>query len=228
MQVLRLLETIEMVHVQGAQTCSGLRDHRLQRRQASGTVQDREAVTVAELNTQCVKTVEVEGPIGFNAAKKIKGRKRHAMVDTDGRTLFIQMYRAYIQDCGRVIRLLQGSLGSFPFVERAFADSAYGSDRVRDSTCTTIEVFRKIAAQVGFQVMPWLWVVEWCLARINRNRRLAKDFEASIASAETFLYAAAVRIPARRLARQASVSIQAFGRRISLGSRLTYFFFRFK
>lgn len=158
--------------------------------------------TAAVLDSQSVKTVEAGGPRGFDAAKKIKGRKRHAMVDTDGRALIIQAHRADIQDRNGAIPLLQGSRRSFPFVERAFADSAYGAQRVTDATCITVEVIRKMANQVGFQVLPRRWVVERFIAWINRNRRLAKDFEASIASAETFLYAASVMILTRRLARQ--------------------------
>jgi transposase len=64
-----------------------------------------------------------------------------------------------------------------------------------------IQVVKKLADQVGFVVLPRRWVVERFFAWINRNRRLAKDFEATIASAETFLYAASVMLLTRRLAR---------------------------
>ena len=67
----------------------------------------------------------------------------------------------------------------------------------------SFEIVKKIADQVGFQVLPRRWVVERFFAWINRNRRLAKDFEATIASAETFLYAASVILLTRRLARSA-------------------------
>ena len=157
--------------------------------------------TAAVLDSQSVKTVEAGGPRGFDAAKKVKGRKRHALVDTDGRALVIQAHRADIQDRDGAIPVLRASRRSYPFVTRTFADSAYGADRVRDATPITIEVVRRIADQVGFKVLPRRWVVERFFAWINRNRRLAKDFEASIASAETFLYAASVMILTRRLAR---------------------------
>ncbi len=138
----------------------------------------------------------------MNAGKKIKGRKRHAMVDTDGRILVIQAHPADVQDRDGAIPLLQASRRSFPFVELAFADSAYGARRVKDATCIAIEVVKKIANQVGFHVLPKRWVVERSFAWINRNRRLAKDVEATIASAEAFLYAASVMLLTRRLARQ--------------------------
>jgi transposase len=141
----------------------------------------------AVIDSQSVKTVEAGGPRGYDAGKKIKGRKRHAMVDTDGRALVIQAHAADIQDRDGAVPLLKASRRAFPFVELAFADSAYNAERVRNATCVAIEVVKKIVDQVGFQVLPRRWVVERFFAWINRNRRLAKDFEATIASAEAFL-----------------------------------------
>src|SRR3546814_17930277 len=74
-----------------------------------------------------------------------------------------------------------------PFVQRAVADSAYNSARVADATSIVIEIVRKFADQTGFVVHPRRWVVERTFAWINRNRRLAKDFEHSIRSATAFL-----------------------------------------
>jgi len=123
------------------------------------------------------------------------------MVDTDGRGLVLQAHAANVQDRDGAIPLLQASRRSFPFVELTFADSAYNGDRVRDATPIAIEVVKKLADQVGFQVLPRRWVVERFFAWINRNRRLAKDFEGTIASAEAFLYAASVMLLTRRIAR---------------------------
>lgn len=168
---------------------------------------DRERVgreaspSAAVIDSQSAKTTEAGGPCGYDAGKKIKGRKRHAMVDTDGRALVLQAHAADVQDRDGAIPLLQASRRSFPFVELAFADSAYGAQRVKDATGIVIEVVKRFANQVGFQVLPRRWVVERTFAWISRNRRLAKDFEGTLASAEAFLYAASVMLLTRRLAR---------------------------
>jgi transposase len=161
----------------------------------------RASPSAAVIDSQSVKSVEAGGPRGYDAGKKIKGRKRRAMVDTDGRALVIQAHSADVQDRDGAVPLPRASRRSFPLVELAFADSAYTADRVRDATFIAIEVVNKIAGQIGFQVLPRRWVVERFFAWINRNRRLAKDFEATIASAEAFLYAASVMMLCRRLAR---------------------------
>jgi transposase len=168
---------------------------------------DRERVgreaspSAAVIDSQSAKSSEAGGPRGYDAGKKVQGRKRHAMVDTDGRPLVLQCHAASVQDRDGAIPLLRASRRRFPFVLRAFADAAYAAERVANATHIAIEIVRKPKDQVGFAVHPRRWVVERCFAWLGRNRRLAKDFEATVASATAFLYAASVMLLTRRLAR---------------------------
>ena len=140
---------------------------------------------------------------GYDAGKKINGRKRHALVDTDGRGLVLEPHPASIQDRDGGGPLLRVSRRIFPFIQRVFADSGYAGEKVATATLIAVEIVRKNPDQIGFAVNPRRWVVERFFAWIGRNRRLAKDFEATIDSARAFLYAASVMLLVRRIARAA-------------------------
>jgi putative transposase len=157
--------------------------------------------TAAVIDSQSVKTSESGGPRGYDAAKKVTGRKRHALVDTDGRALLLMPHPASVQDRDGAGPVLRASRRPFPFIERIFADAGYAGERVATATRVAVEIVKKEPHQVGFAVHPRRWVVERFFAWLGRNRRLAKDFEATIASATAFLYAASVLLLTRRLAR---------------------------
>ena len=95
----------------------------------------------------------------------------------------------------------EGVEAPLPVCEARLRRHSLAAERVAAATSIAIEVVRKIPGQVGFEVHPRRWVVERCFAWLNRNRRLAKDFEATIASATAFLYAASAMLLIRRLAR---------------------------
>lgn len=157
--------------------------------------------TGAIIDSQSVKTTESGGPRGYDAGKKINGRKRHALVDTDGRGLVLLPHEAGIQDRDGAPVVLKLSRKTFPFITIVFADSGYAGERVATATRIAVQIVRKQPDQIGFAVQPRRWVVERFFAWINRNRRLWKDTEATVKSAEAFLYAASVMLLARRLAR---------------------------
>jgi putative transposase len=156
--------------------------------------------TAAVIDSQSINTTESR-PRGYDAGKKLKRRKRHAMVDTDGRGLVLHAHPASIQDRDGAPCLLRASRRRWAFVQLCFADGGYAGDRVAHASCIRVEIVRKPKGQVGFAVHARRWVVERFFDWINRNRRLAKDFEASIASAEAFLYAASIMLLLRRSAR---------------------------
>ena len=157
--------------------------------------------TGAVLDSQSVKTTEAGGPRGFDAAKKVKGRKRHAMSDTEGRLLVVLLTPASVQDRDGAVPLLKLSRRSFPFVELAWADSAYAGDGPATATPVRVEIVRKAPDQVGFVVHARRWVIERLFGWLGRNRRLARDVDATLASATAFVYAASVVLLVRRLGR---------------------------
>ena len=153
------------------------------------------------LDSQSVKATESSGPRGYHAGKKVKGRKRQVMVDTDGRGLILEPQPADVQDLDGACVVLRLSRRAFPFIAQAFADSGYAGEAPAQATSIRIEIVKKPPDQVGFAVHPRRWVVERFFAGISRNRRLWKDPEATLASARAFLYAASVMLLVRRLGR---------------------------
>jgi putative transposase len=157
------------------------------------------------IDSQSTKTTESGGPRGFDAAKRVKGRKRHMVTDTQGFLLALLVHAADIQDSHGAVPLLALLRQTFPKLRHIFADRVYRGDKLRNAIADfgpwTIEIVTR-SEQVGtFKPEPKRWVIERTFAWFGRNRRLAKDFEATIASAEAWLLIASVRLLSRRLAR---------------------------
>ena len=157
------------------------------------------------IDSQTVKTTESGGPCGFDAGKKIKGRKRHIVTDTQGSLLAGQVHAANIQDVHGAVPLLKHIGLLFPKLRHIFADGAYRGKKLPDALAEfgrwAIEIITRSENAGTFKVQPRRWVIERTLAWLNRCRRLSKDFEKTIASAEAWLLLASVRVLSRRLAR---------------------------
>jgi putative transposase len=161
--------------------------------------------TAAVIDSQSAPTTESGGPRGFDAGKRVHGRKRHIITDTNGLLLAVHVHPANVQDVHGAVPLLERLRTKFPKLRHVFADRIYRGDQlvraVAHCGSWTIEIVERPAGVKGFQLLPRRWVVERTFAWLGRCRRLAKDFEASIASATAWLLVAHLRLLTRRLAK---------------------------
>ncbi|HIC93226.1 MAG TPA: IS5 family transposase [Anaerolineae bacterium] len=156
------------------------------------------------LDSQSVKTTETPGPRGYDAAKKINGRKRHILVDTMGLLLMVVVHVASLQDRDGAKLVLEKIRGRFPRLQLIWADSAYAGmlvDWVKRVCHLVLEIVKRPAGVKGFQVLPRRWVVERTLGWLGRYRRLSKDYEALPESSEAMVYMAMIHLMLRRLGR---------------------------
>lgn len=138
---------------------------------------------------------------GYDAGKKINGRKRHILTDTDGRLLAVEVHAADIQDRDGAKGVLKRSRARFPFVEHVFADGGYAGrlvDWAKDKTHVTLEIVRRMPYMKGFVVIRRRWVVERTFAWIMKCRRLVRDYEQLTGVAETLITIAASATLIRR------------------------------
>ena len=140
----------------------------------------------------------------YDAGKKIKGKKRHILVDTIGLLLHAVVHPADIQDRDGGVLVLSTLFGMYPFLLKLFADGGYQGPQFASAVANvmpqlSIEIVKRSDQAKGFVVLPRRWVVERTLAWLNRCRRLAKDFENLTRMALAFIRLASIRLMLRRL-----------------------------
>ena len=143
-------------------------------------------------------------PHGYNAGKKVKGKKRHILVDTLGLLLHAIVHPADIQDRDGGILVMATLFGMFPFLKKLFADGGYQGPEFNQALARVLphlkaEIVKRSDQAKGFVVLPKRWIVERTFAWLNRCRRLAKDWENLNRKALTFLRLASLRLMLRRL-----------------------------
>lgn len=173
--------------------------------------------TAAAIDSQSVKTTESGGPRGYDGGKKITGRKRQTLVDTEGSVLKVKVHPADIHDKVGGMMLLAYLNILFPSIRLVWADTHYQGLKTwaKEKLGWTIEVVKHWWTGVhgfwcapgqeppeipqGFHVLPRRWVVERTFAWLGRNRRLAKDYERLPETEQAFIYMAMSRILLRRI-----------------------------
>ena len=179
------------------------------------------------IDSQSVKTIGLRGPRGYDAGKKVNGRKRHLLVDTQGFVLKAKVHPADIMDRDGVMLFLDSAAEWFPRLRHVWLDAGYngkckGKDWIETQLGWTAKIVQhppkpryiwvakgvepdwdKIMAQLppaGFHVLPRRWVIERTFSWLGQNRRLSKDYEQLCESEEAWIYIAMTRLMARRLA----------------------------
>jgi putative transposase len=179
---------------------------RLPARSRAAAERKKKAPTAAIIDSQSIKTSNHGGVRGYDAGKKVLGRKRHLLVDTLGLILHVVVHPASIQDRDGAKLVLSVLLKRFGWLRCIFADSGYAGELV--SWCKKLlphrglrlEIVRRSDAdQHRFVILRKRWIVERTFGWLSKSRRLSKDYEYRTDNSEAMILIAATRLMLARL-----------------------------
>jgi putative transposase len=161
--------------------------------------------TAAIIDSQSAKTAGYGGICGYDAGKKIKGRKRHIIVDTLGLLLGLHVHAANIQDRDGAKVLIMKVKNILTTLELIWADGGYRGQLivwVKETTGWVMEIVKRNSDMKGFEVLPKRWIVERTFGWLSQSRRLAKDYEVTIRNSQAMIRVAMIHLMTKRIAQK--------------------------
>jgi putative transposase len=163
--------------------------------------------SAAILDSQTIKTDDQACASGYDAGKKLEGRKRRVVVDTLGLLLVVLVGPAQVQDRDGARPRLQAVLRLCNGLRKIWADGGYAGTLVQwfvqqeSSGPCVLEIVRRLGDRTGFYIRPKRWIVERTLSWLVKSRRLARDYETLTDSSEAIIYLVMIRLMLKRLAK---------------------------
>ncbi len=151
------------------------------------------------IDSQTTKTTDISSDTGYDAGKKIKGRRRHLLTDTGGLLLEVKVHSTGIQDRDGAKILLKQASKTLTTIQKIFADGGYTGKLIiwlKEKYNTTLEIIKRNELH-KFVILPVRWVIERTNAWISKARRLAKDYEKSTRNQESMIYIRMIQLMVR-------------------------------